>query len=978
MKTPDGHQASFHSPAGRLRQEHDLIFERARLGIVCSHNRIILRCNPQFGELFGYEAAAAVGQSTRIYYQSDASWEDIGQRAYFAIQQHGVFDSEECYQRSDGSLIWCHVTGCMLDPTEPEGGFVWFYEDITLRRETKSALDRSLREQELIFDNAQIGISYLCNRVILRCNRRFEEIFGHLPGSLIGQTTRVLFSSDEEWEAAGMHYMTSESLPADNYEGVVRYRRCDGTPIWVHAVGRTIDEPGRGKTWIWTHEDVTAQKLAEEELRRSNALLEQRVAERTSELRGQLLFLQQLIDAIPGPIYYKNAQGQYLGCNQAFSEFVGSPPEALIGRSASHIAPTELLDQYLEADRRLLECAGAQIYENVVRHADGSARAVAFHKATFSDANGGVGGIVGFMLDISERKELEGRLRQAAIVFDCSAEGVMITDPQCCIVAVNRAFIDITGFCEEEVLGRNPGFLGSGQHDPVFFVRMWERISEYGRWQGEIWNRRKDGQSFPCALTISVVRDAFGKVTQYVGVFSDITQIKHANEQLNYLANHDPLTGLLNRRMLDTHLIGALQRAHRNNASVAFLFIDLDRFKTINDSLGHQIGDTVLLEVAGRLKQHMRASDTITRLGGDEFLIVVEGLLNPAGASLVAEKILYDLRVNPVLPEDGVYVGASVGISLYPKDGSDPQTLLRHADIAMYRAKEKGRNTYSFFSRELCESSKDRFQLETDLRFALQHGELRVFLQPKFSLRTSALVGAEALVRWQHPHRGLVPPDQFIPLAEESGLIVDIGEWVLRTAAHCWMQWARRKLRPGVLSVNVSGIEFRRGLLEATVRDVLNSTGLAPDVLELEITESVVMSYAENCIASLNSLRAMGVGLAIDDFGTGYSSLAHLKRLPVGKLKIDRSFVRALPDDADDLAIVRTILALGRSLRLEVIAEGVETDAQLNLLRNEGCDEVQGFLTGKPMPPEEFAAYYLERTKSIASAIADSNAGAAG
>lgn len=943
----------------RAAREQQLIFERAQMGIVCSRNRVIQRCNPRFEEMFGYAPGEVVGMPTRVYYGSDESWEDVGDRAYADIIRHGVFDSVECYARKDGVPIWCHVTGTMLDPQKPEEGFVWFYEDITERRATEQALKSTLREFALIFDNALIGISYQRNRVIQRCNRRLEQLFGYPPGALIGQSTRVLYATDREWEDAAKHYTTGESLPAYEYDGVMRFRKLDGTAIWVHIVGRTVDEPGVGKPWIWTWEDVSAQRDAEDALRSSNQQLEIRVAERTAELSQQVFFLQQLIEAIPGSIFYKDAQGRYLGCNSAFADFLGVQAADLVGRTVSDTAPPDLAQGYVTADQALLEHPGAQVYESPVRRADGEMRQMVFHKATFTRPDGAVGGLVGFMLDITERKRMEERLQQAATVFDSSAEGVIITSPQGQIIAVNRAFTEITGYGEEEAVGRHPRFLQSGLHDKTFYRRMWETIEKKGRWQGEIWDCCKDGRIYPESLTISAVKDAGGAVTHYVGVFSDITALKQAYEQLDYLAHHDPLTGLANRRLLEERLAVALDRAARTDRGIAVLFIDLDRFKNINDTLGHQAGDLVLREVAERLRKHESVSDTITRVGGDEFLAVVEDLDAPAAASQIASRILGDLSRNSVMLDQEFFVGASIGISLFPQDGRDSATLIQYADMAMYRAKERGRNTYEFFSRDSSAFSLDSLQIETELRRAIERDELRVFMQPKFSLHSGALVGAEALVRWQHPKQGLMQPGQFIHIAEDTGLIVGLDEWIRGAACRYWAEWDRLGRRPGVLSVNVSGIEFRRGGITETVRKVLDFTGLAPRLLELEITESAVMSHPEGSVAVLDELRAMGVVVAIDDFGTGYSSLSYLKRIPLDKLKLDQSFVRGLPSDADDCAIARAIIALGHSLQLSVIAEGVESQDQLDFLAQEGCDEMQGYLRGHPVPAEEFAERFL-------------------
>ena len=944
-----------------LRQrnrEQQLIFDNALIGISYQRNRRIVRCNGRLEEMFGYSPGDLIGQSTRALFANDDDWDAAGRKVYSSAGGAGTYDGEISYCKRDGTPIWAHVIGRAVDVGDGGMTWIWTYADVTARHAAEEALAKTVREYALIFDNALIGIAYMRDRVFLRCNRRFEEIFGFPPGAAIGQSSRSIFASDEDFRKAGQRKYAANG-EGEGFSGEVLYQRQDGKPIWVLAKGRPIEE-GDGQVWIWIMQDVSRRHQAEEGLRQSYAEMERRVAERTAELSRQLHFMEQLIEAIPGPMIYKDRQGRFLGFNQHYLDLIGKPRDALIGATVYDIAPRDLADRYQAADQQLFANPGTQVFETQVQAASGELREMILQKATFENPDGSVGGIIGIMFDITERKRMEERLRQAATVFDSSAEGITITAPDGSIIAVNRAFTEVTGYSESEVLGCNPRMLQSGRQDQDFYREMWDAIARDGRWQGELWNKRKDGRLVPESLTISAVRDAAGNVMHYVGVFSDITEIKRANELLEHQAHHDHLTGLPNRLLLEDRLLGAVLRAQREQTQVAVLFVDLDRFKNINDSLGHHVGDRVLCEVARRFRALTRESDTVARLGGDEFLIVMEGIADPAMVSRIADKILDDLRANPVSLEQEFFVGASIGISLFPRDGADPATLMKHADAAMYRAKERGRNAYEFFTSDLTQSSLARFRMETDLRHAIERDELRIYLQPQFSLKTGRRIGAEVLVRWQHPQQGLVPPGQFIPLAEESGLIVALGEWVQCAACLRWAEWAYAGLNPGVLSINVSGVEFRRGRIEDTVRNALAASSLPPELLELEITESAIMSQAEQSIEVLHHLRAMGIGLAIDDFGTGYSSLAYLKRLPLNKLKVDQSFVRDLPGDLEDCAIVRAVIALGHSLELKVIAEGVETADQRWFLTSEGCDEMQGYLRGRPMPADDFRRLVLE------------------
>ena len=484
---------------------------------------------------------------------------------------------------------------------------------------------------------------------------------------------------------------------------------------------------------------------------------------------------------------------------------------------------------------------------------------------------------------------------------------------------------------------------------------MWATLRSAGRWQGEIWNRRKNGEVFPEWLSISPVTNEQGEVTNYVGVFADITTIKESERQLLHLAHHDPLTGLPNRLLFSARLEHALQQARRVPATIGLLFLDLDRFKNVNDSLGHALGDELLTQAAHRLRSCVRQQDTVARLGGDEFIVILQNLSDARDAGAVAEKILEALQQPFALTGHEVTVTASIGISLHPDDGQEGDTLLRNADAAMYRAKERGNNSYAYYTPELTAIVRERFDLENNLRRALERDEFQLFYQAQVSAADGRIVGAEALLRWQHLELGLVTPDKFIPLAEETGLIQPIGEWVLRTACAQARQWRSWGLPPVRLAINLSGQQITPEFINDKLELLLGEAQLEPSSLEFEITESFVMKHPEQAVQVLDRLRTLGISLAIDDFGSGYSSLGYLKRLPVHKLKIDQSLVRDIPSDPNDEAIARAVIALGHSLGLTVIAEGVENAMQGEFLRAEGCDEFQGFYYGRPIPADEFA-----------------------
>ncbi|MGH8352676.1 MAG: bifunctional diguanylate cyclase/phosphodiesterase [Pseudomonas sp.] len=567
--------------------------------------------------------------------------------------------------------------------------------------------------------------------------------------------------------------------------------------------------------------------------------------------------------------------------------------------------------------------------------------------------------------DITERQQMQEKLLQAATVFESTAEGVMITDTQQRISAVNRAFSEITGYSEQEALGQSPRLLASGQHDSAFYAAMWHQLTAAGHWQGEIWNRRKNGEPYPEWLTINAVRNPQGQTTHFVGVFADISSLKHAQARLDYQAHHDPLTGLPNRLLFENRLRAALSDAETDERKGAVLFLDLDRFKHINDSLGHPVGDLLLKSIAIRLKEQLRDIDTVARLGGDEFIVLLPGLHRPSDAELVANKLLNCFSAPFQADDHEFFISSSIGVSLFPEDGNDVATLVKNADAAMYRSKARGRNRVEFYTRDLTFQATERMAVEHELRRALERAELSLYYQPKLCLASQRLVGAEALIRWHHPVFGEIPPDRFIPLAEETGLILPLGDWILQEACRQMREWQDQHAPFGPLSVNLAGAQLRQPQLSARIEQLLKASGLDPARLQLEITENFIMSQAEEALAILHQLKHLGVQLAIDDFGTGYSSLSYLKRLPLDILKIDQSFVRGLPDDPHDAAIARAIIALGRSMQLTVIAEGVETKAQERFLALEGCEQIQGYVVSRPLPAEAFAHNFLDPRHSI-------------
>ena len=554
---------------------------------------------------------------------------------------------------------------------------------------------------------------------------------------------------------------------------------------------------------------------------------------------------------------------------------------------------------------------------------------------------------------LKRQRQDQERLRQAAVVFDCTREGVLVTDNRGGIVHVNRALVEITGYQAEEVLGRRPNMFKSGRHGPEFYQAIFKSIAESGDWHGEIWNRRKSGEVYPQWQTVRPIIDDQGQVSHYVAVFSDISAIKNSQTELARLVHHDPLTDLPNRLLFTDRTEQALAAAQRHQTGCALLMIDLDHFKIINDSLGHNVGDLLLKAVAERLQSVFGKGFTVARLGGDEFAVLVDSCSQTSQAAVLAQQVLEVMKSAFDVDKHQLFVSASVGISVYPSDALNAEQLLRNADSALFKAKSAGREGYALYTEELTAHAQYRIEVASDLRRALEQQELRVYYQPVHDLQTCRLIGVEALVRWEHPLRGLLSPGEFIPIAERTGLIAEIDAWVLEHA--CWqmVQWQATGVELSFVAVNISSRLFTRPELYTLVSTVLADTGLDPALLELEVTESAVMDNSQVALEQMHRLRALGLRLAIDDFGTGFSSLLRLKRLPVQKLKIDQGFVAGLPGDNDDVAIVRAVIALGQSMGLQVHAEGIEQVEQAQFLLDHDCNLGQGYWFGRPMPAKD-------------------------
>ena len=767
-----------------------------------------------------------------------------------------------------------------------------------------------------------------------------EEISGY-------PAARIMRGTTDDWsdivcpEDRRMHRrLVKEAIVAGRaYQ--LEYRIIDafGIERWVLESGQPQGEPGSDTFRV----DGIISDISE---RKHN------------EMRIEALLTEQgaILDNVMFGVMFTRER-RVISINRRCEELFGYPNGELVGGSTEVLFPSnaEFASIWDEQMPRLKR-GDHSGQERQLRRSDGSLFWCMVSGCALDQQRPADGSIWVFA-DITERKLAEEKLRLSATVLEHIADGVMVIDMHGKIAAVNPAFTQITGYTEIEAVGQQSSLTRASRHGEPFYQALWRDLAETGFWRGELWNSRKNGEVYLEWLTVSAVRDDGGDVTHYVCVFSDITKVKESQDKLDHLAHHDPLTALPNRLLFHDRLQHALVRAAREGQQLAVLFIDLDRYKTVNDTLGHHIGDELLKQVAAALSARLRDGDTLARLGGDEFIVLLEDVDGEHGARQVAEKLMALFEQPFMVSDYELFVTGSVGISLYPQDGIDLNMLIRNADVAMYQAKARGRNGYQFYAPSMSGEGVERLRLETMLRRSIEKNEISLVYQPQVEIDSGRLIGVEALVRWHNCDLGLVPPQRFIPLAEDTGFISQLGKWVLVEACRQMVQWEKAGLVVPKIAVNVSVRQFERGGIAGMVAAVLDETGLHASRLQLEVTESVIMNTGD-ALVFINDLHAIGVGLAIDDFGTGYSSLAYLKQLPVQTLKIDRSFIKDISTDANDEAIAVAIIQLGKSMNLSVIAEGVENEEQAAFLLRHGCNRAQGYLYSRPAAAAEVLAQW--------------------
>ena len=949
----------------RLLHEQDAIFETASIGIGFVRERRILRCNRRFEEIFGFPAGEMLNAPTRILYADEAVYAKLG-HAYDQLAKGLAFSDVVPAQRKDGGRFWVRLTGRAADPADPMQGSVWTAEDVSEQKRGDEGMQRMVLEQQALLNNVLIGICFVHQRRVLRCNRRLEELFGYSPGELLGGSTRFAWFTDDEFEAASR--AEHELGEGRTFSREQFLRRKDGSGFWCRLSVRAVESGRVEGGSVWLFEDITERKRADEAvqrlLREQNAILE---------------------NALIGIVFLK--ERRILRCNRRFEEIFGysqgellnQPTRMLFETDADYEAgatpyPHLAAGETYSVERRHLRKGGGVFWCSV------SGRAV-----NPSDPSQGV---VVLFEDITERRESRKRIKRALaeqqLIFDNATVGIAFVRNQV-ILRCNPRMAEMTGYAQEELVNQGIAMLyaeaaeadvGGGpdcaQTEPGGSL-VAERA--YRRKDGSVFQGRARGRRIDSGdddqQWIWIVEDVTAEHAMREGLVrsrddlerlvsertaalraanvkleSEIGERLQAEGRARHLADHDVLTGLPNRRILEDRLKQALALSQRNRKQTAVMFVDLDRFKHINDSLGHAVGDGLLKEVAGRLSGQLREGDTICRIGGDEFVIVLPEIKRPADPANVAQKIIENLSMPLLIEGHELTITPSLGISVYPDDGRDAETLIRNADAAMYHAKEMGRGNYQFFTEQMNQAAGRRIALEADLRRAQQKDEMQVYFQPVAEIGTRRAVSREALLRWAHPVRGLVTPGDFLAIAEETGLILRIGERVLQSACAWTMSVEPARRLP--VSINLSTRQFNDPRLLELIGRVLKETGLPPGLLGFEIKESTLMHQTGHTLATLRKLKDLGVTLSVDEFGIGQSSLTFLRRFALDGLKIDRTFLAEVPGSADDCAVVAAIVGLAHNMKLKVVAGGVERDEQLAFLAECGCDLAQGYLLGEP------------------------------
>ncbi|MES2322945.1 MAG: EAL domain-containing protein [Pseudomonadota bacterium] len=960
-----------HHNEARLRRavlEMQAIMDNAPLAIAFQRDNTIMRYNQQFADYFGFKGDAGIGRPARDLYASDAGYDTMLEDARPLLKSGRACQGDYHMRRQDGSTFWAYAYVYAINQGREKQDTIWILDDRSAQKAADEATKKILLEQKAILDNASVGILFGQAGLMMSCNPRFAEMFGYTQQELVGRPALEVFPSPEVyaqfWTEAGP--FLGNGMPFEKSE--FQFRKRDGALFWCRVRAKAVDTDHAEDGTIWILEDVT-------------------------ETRQTLIEVQAIMtNASISILYTKNRI--ITRYNRGFADMFGYQDNEALGLPGRALYSNDENYARIGAQSGQLLSVGKPYHTEVeLARKDGTLMWSQLIAYVVNPDDPGQG-TIWIIEDRTEAKRAEESLRNALLenqaILDSAVLGIAVVENGFNL-RCNTKMEELFGYAPGEIRGLSVQSLYPDKSSWDLARAETARDFRAGRVSmSEYQLVRKDGTTFWARLSgrpfdlaqatgrsvwlvddVTARREAaeavrrardelevrvLERTAELAGANAllqgEIVERRQAEARVHHMAYHDSLTGLPNRALLSDRLDRAMLAVQRSDRKLAVMFIDLDRFKTINDSLGHLTGDYLLKEVASRLCRAVRASDTVARLGGDEFVVLVPGIRSPDECTHVAEKIIEVL--DSPFPFEGrlLHITPSIGISMYPDDGGDVETLMRHADAAMYHAKASGRNNYQFFIQRMNQAASQHFELESSLRSALAREEFELFYQPIVDTATRRLHTMEVLLRWRHPVDGLILPDHFIPIIEDNGMIVQVGEWVMRKACEQSVAWQRQGLAPVPLAVNLSPRQFmNRGLIESIQR-VLDETGIDPSLLEFEITETALMQHGEQTLEILGQINSMGIRLSIDDFGTGYSSLAYLKRFPVKKIKIDRAFINDLEDSSEDRAIVAAIIALSNSLQLSVVAEGVETEGQYGLLQSNGCQYAQGYLFAHPMDAE--------------------------
>lgn len=880
--------------------------------------------------ILGYRPEEVIGQKVERFYTHPEEQEHTLEK--LRTQPDGI-KVRAPLRHKDGHAVWVEAHVRIHNGRTGVEGII---HDISRERKLLSKLEEREQRYRTIFEHSPAGIVYADEHGIVRdCNAAALDVFG---------ATREQFCG-----VYLPHRLTNENLLRA-----------------VHNVlqGQTSSFNGPYRSILSGKEsylDVRMRPLFDRQGKQTGSmgLLIDRYEEKQAEQERE-----HYLQIAPVIIVALDRDGTITKINDKGAALLQQTSDALLGKNWFDVAiPPNERETVREVFETIMrgEANYPDYFENAIMTPKGE-RLIAWHNLLLRDSDGKPAGTLSAGEDITQKRREEERLYLLGAMYEAAREGVVICDADTQIIDVNPAFSAITGYSREEVLGKTPALLASGRHDRSFYAQMWESLQHTGTWQGEIVNRTRQGELYPEWLSITALRDTHGNVTHYMGLFSDISQLKRSEEQMRYLALHDALTDLPNRHLLHERIEQAIRHARREGKQLAVLFIDLDDFKHINDLYGHDVGDRILQETAKRLRRTLREDDTLARFGGDEFIALVSNIASAANTALIAEKIIAAMREPFELDGTLHYLGASVGIAIYPADAQDSTGLISAADTAMYRAKNSGKNRFAYYTKALSERLQHRVDMNKLLLEAIDQKQFVVHFQPQLLTKTGSIDGLEALVRWRRDDGSLIPPMQFIPLLEANHKIIDVSRQIFHMAFGKVNRWVDSGLFDGRVAVNVSGVHLEYGDPVADIREAFEATGLHPKHIEVEVTESVLMHQASKWQSALHEFRRMGISIAIDDFGTGYSSLAYLSRFPLSVLKIDKSFVDGLPGDPTSGAIAHSVIALAKSLNVYTLAEGVETPEQAKWLKREECDVLQGYLYAPPMSAADTERWLRDHT----------------